>query len=58
MSEETEMIKFINKVTGTEMWVAEDRVEEYKAAGHKPAVTSPIMIERPAARPAAKKSKK
>ena len=52
------MIKFINKVTGTEMWVAEDRVEEYKAAGHKPAVTSPIMIERPAARPAAKKSKK
>lgn len=31
------MILFINKVTGTEMWVADDRVEEYKAAGHKPA---------------------
>ena len=31
------MIKFINKVTGTEMWVAENRVDEYKAAGHKPA---------------------
>lgn len=29
------MIKFINKLTGGEMWVAEDRVEEYKAAGHK-----------------------
>lgn len=29
------MIKFINKITGTEMWVDESRVEEYKAAGHK-----------------------
>lgn len=32
------MIEFINKVTGTKMWVAENRVEEYKAAGHTPAV--------------------
>lgn len=29
------MVKFINKITGTEMLVANDRVEEYKAAGHK-----------------------
>lgn len=29
------MIKFINRLTGNEMWVAEDRAEEYKAAGHK-----------------------
>lgn len=29
------MIKFINRVTGTEMWVADSRVEEYLAAGHK-----------------------
>lgn len=29
------MVKFINAYTGTEMWVAENRVEEYKAAGHK-----------------------
>ena len=29
------MVKFINKLTGGDMWVAEDRVEEYKAAGHK-----------------------
>ena len=29
------MIKFINKLTGGEMWVADNRVEEYKAAGHK-----------------------
>lgn len=27
-------VKMIN-VLGNEMWVAEDRVEEYKAAGHK-----------------------
>lgn len=33
------MVKFINRLTGTVMWVAEDRVEEYKAAGHKPAVS-------------------
>ena len=26
-----------NKLTGSEMWVHESRVEEYKAAGHKPA---------------------
>ena len=32
------MIKFINRVTGTEMWVADDRVEEYLAAGHELAV--------------------
>lgn len=30
------MVKFINAHTGTEMWVSEDRVEEYKAAGHRP----------------------
>lgn len=28
------MVEFINKLTGTKMFVAEDRVEEYKAAGH------------------------
>lgn len=32
------MVKFINRFTGTVMWVAEDRVEEYKAAGHRLAV--------------------
>lgn len=31
------MVKFINAVTGTIMWVHESRVDEYKAAGHKPA---------------------
>ncbi len=34
------MIEFINKLTGTSMWVTEDRAEEYKAAGHKLAAVS------------------
>ena len=29
------MVKFINKHTGTVMLVADERVEEYKAAGHE-----------------------
>jgi hypothetical protein len=45
------MVKFINRLTGTVMWVAEDRVEEYKAAGHKPAVAP----KPPAPKPEAKK---
>ena len=32
------MVKLINKFTGTEMWVAELRLDEYLAAGHKLAV--------------------
>lgn len=43
------MIKFINKVTGTEMWVADNRVEEYKAAGHKPAAE--LDAEKPTEKP-------
>ena len=31
------MVRFINAYTGKEMWVHETRVEEYTAAGHKPA---------------------
>lgn len=38
------MIRFINRFTGNEMWVAEDRVEEYKAAGHKLAADNPKLI--------------
>ena len=40
------MIKLINKTTGTPMWVADERVEEYKAAGHKP-VATPSAIKKP-----------
>lgn len=51
------MVKFINKLTGSEMWVAEDRVEEYKAAGHKLAV-APIAPKAPAPKPVRKTTKK
>ncbi len=35
------MIKLINKTTNTPMWVADERKDEYLAAGHKLAA-SPI----------------
>lgn len=57
------MVKFINRLTGTEMWVADDRVEEYKAAGHKPAAlgfrpTEFKPAEMPDKQPQAKSTKK
>lgn len=36
------MVEFINKLTGSLMLVAEDRVEEYKAAGHTLAASAPV----------------
>lgn len=45
------MVKLINSLTGTEMFVADDRKEEYLAAGHKLAVipsakkTEPMPVE-------------
>lgn len=35
------MVEMINKLTGTSMLVAEDRVDEYQAAGHKLAASKP-----------------
>ena len=55
------MVKFINKTTGSEMWVAEDRVEEYKAAGHRLVASAPKPVYAPAEQPkiaAKKKTKK
>ena len=49
------MVKFINKLTGSEMWVADDRVEEYKAAGHKLAA---VNAEKPKKEPVRKPAKK
>ena len=40
------MIKFINSLTGTEMFVADDRKEEYLAAGHKLAVKPPVVAKK------------
>ena len=52
------MIKLINKFTGTEMYVAENRVQEYLAAGHKPAVVvpeTPPLQKKPATKKATTK---
>lgn len=50
------MVKFINRLTGTVMWVAEDRVEEYKAAGHKVAIAKETPKPKPQ-KPATKKTR-
>jgi len=50
------MVRFINRLTGSEMWVAEDRTEEYKAAGHKLAASAPKTV--PAADSKPKKAAK
>jgi hypothetical protein len=49
------MIRMINKVTGSTMWVHESRLDEYLEAGHRlaspPAVPSPAEpVKRPPAR--------
>lgn len=40
------MIKFVNRLTGTIMWVADERKDEYLRAGHKLALDSakPIKV--------------
>ena len=35
------MVEFINRLTGTVMYVAEERAAEYTAAGHKQVVRDP-----------------
>lgn len=44
------MVEFINAITGTPMWVAEERADEYKAAGHIPAVDT-VKAEKPTEKP-------
>ena len=53
------MVKMINGLLGTEMWVAEERVEEYKAAGHKLAAadTKPVNTAPKGKTKSAKKTK-
>ena len=50
------MILLINKITGTEMWVADERAAEYLAAGHKPAVEVPPAPPLPKKKSVAKKT--
>ena len=46
------MIKMIGRYTGVVMWVHESRVEEYKAAGHKPAAEEQKPVKRPSTKSA------
>ena len=39
------VIKFINKATHTPMWVADERKDEYLAAGHKLAATPSVKAQ-------------
>ena len=39
------MVKFYNKYTGSAMFVADERMEEYKAAGHKLAADSEVQSQ-------------
>lgn len=48
------MVRFINRLTGGEMFVSEDRVEEYRAAGHKLAADLSEDAKAPAKAPAPK----
>ena len=41
------MAKFINIFTNTEMWVTDERIEEYKAAGHILAAETPDVAKEP-----------
>ena len=38
------MVRLVNKLTGGDMWVADNRVDEYLAAGHKLAADAPAPI--------------
>lgn len=53
------MVEFKNAYTGTQMWVADDRVDEYLAAGHKLAANDKkVDAEKPAEKKPATKAKK
>ena len=53
------MVKLINWYTGSEMYVPEDRVDEYLAAGHKrPVKVEPLKVEKKATPKRSTKTKK
>lgn len=53
------MIKLTNRLTGTVMWVADERKDEYLAAGHRLAADSakPIVLEEEKPKKVVKKRK-
>lgn len=50
------MVRMINTQFGTQMWVAEDRVKEYQAAGHR--LAADPDPEKPAKEPKQRKTVK
>ena len=53
------MIRMTNGITGSTMWVAEERLDEYLRAGHKLALPPEKEVPaEPVKRPPAKKNKK
>ncbi len=58
------MLKFINMITHTEMWVADERKDEYIEAGHTPVsdtlvakTPEPVKVEKkPATKATTKKA--
>lgn len=50
------MVKMINRVTGSIMWVTEERKDEYLAAGHKLAA-EPAPTKEPKERKTKEKTK-
>ena len=58
MNRETaNMVKMVNALFGNEMYVSEERVEEYLAAGHKLAAEAPVVKEKKAPKKTTKKKK-
>ncbi len=51
-------VRFINRLSGGVMYVDESRVEEYKAAGHRPAADVQPAAEIPKKTTRAKKTTK
>lgn len=53
------MVKLINRLTGSVMYVDEARVNEYTAAGHRlAAVAAPVALSAQAKQTQARKTKK
>lgn len=49
-------VKFRNRLTGSIMWVTDDRVEEYKKLGHT--MVTETISEKPTVKPVKEKAEK
>lgn len=51
------MVKMVNALFGNEMYVSDERAQEYLAAGHKLAAEAPAVKEKKAPKKTTKKKK-